>query len=182
MLKTIGKLDETLVKIECAFLIPLFAIMIGLIFIQVIFRYFLELPLGWSEEIVRYLFVIVTFLGGTVATREREHIEIDFITTVVNKYENRPEKQKWIIKITNVIRDSTVIVFMSIVGYQAWFLMIDQYTLGMISPALLIPLCSVTGFMLISMLLMVMHSIFLIVLNVNDMGKTGYEQMEGDAV
>ena len=43
--------------------------MVTAVFMQVIFRYVLLLPLSWSEELARYTFMWTTFLGASVALR-----------------------------------------------------------------------------------------------------------------
>ncbi len=45
------------------------ATMVISVFMQILFRYVLELPLSWSEEIARYAFMWTTFLGASVALR-----------------------------------------------------------------------------------------------------------------
>ena len=35
-----------------------------IVFLQVVFRYIWDAPLGWSEEVSRFLFVWVTFLAA----------------------------------------------------------------------------------------------------------------------
>lgn len=54
-----------------------------LMFVQVFFRYVIHISLAWSEELLRFLFIGASFVGATVATRERKHVEINFITTLV---------------------------------------------------------------------------------------------------
>ncbi len=44
-----------------------------LLFATVIFRYFLNIPLGWSEEGARFLFIWLTFLGAAVCARRKGH-------------------------------------------------------------------------------------------------------------
>ncbi|MDI9479328.1 MAG: TRAP transporter small permease subunit, partial [Bacillota bacterium] len=63
MIAKIDKLNKSLVSIEYGVTIPLFLVMVTLMFVQVIFRYFLESPLPWSEEVIRYLFIATTYLG-----------------------------------------------------------------------------------------------------------------------
>ena len=46
---------------------------------QVVFRYALQISVGWTEELARVLFVLSMFLGIAVAIREREHIVVDFL-------------------------------------------------------------------------------------------------------
>lgn len=53
----------------------LFAVMVGLVLAQVVMRKFFE-PLVWSEELARYLFIWVAFLGWVIATDRRSHIAI----------------------------------------------------------------------------------------------------------
>lgn len=44
-----------------------------LLFATVIFRYCLHVPLGWSEEGARLLFIWLTFLGAAVCARRKGH-------------------------------------------------------------------------------------------------------------
>lgn len=55
--------------------VTLFVLMVGLVLAQVVARKFFE-PLVWSEELARYLFIWVAFLGWVVATERRSHIAI----------------------------------------------------------------------------------------------------------
>ena len=53
----------------------LFALMVVLVLAQVVMRKFFE-PLVWSEELARYVFTWVAFLGWVIATDRRSHIAI----------------------------------------------------------------------------------------------------------
>jgi TRAP-type C4-dicarboxylate transport system permease small subunit len=53
----------------------LFAVMVLLVLAQVVARRFFE-PLTWSEELARYLFIWVAFIGWVIATDRRSHIAI----------------------------------------------------------------------------------------------------------
>jgi TRAP-type C4-dicarboxylate transport system permease small subunit len=48
-------------------------LIISLVFIEVIFRYFLQLPVGWSEEAAILLFLWGSFLGAAVSTKRKIH-------------------------------------------------------------------------------------------------------------
>jgi C4-dicarboxylate transporter DctQ subunit len=50
-----------------------------LIFIGVFWRYFLNTPLTWIDEISGYLVVWGALIGSAVALREGQHIQVDFI-------------------------------------------------------------------------------------------------------
>jgi TRAP-type C4-dicarboxylate transport system permease small subunit len=48
-----------------------------IVFISVVFRYVLNSPLTWTEELASLLFAWVTFVGAYVGFRSRSHISID---------------------------------------------------------------------------------------------------------
>jgi len=59
-----------------ALAIACFVAMFACVLAQVFFRYFLDSPLTWSDELARYLFVWCAFLGWVVAARRRSHLAV----------------------------------------------------------------------------------------------------------
>jgi tripartite ATP-independent transporter DctM subunit len=55
----------------------LIVLMVGIVSIQVINRYFLNNPLPWTEELARILFVWITFLGALLGLRTNAHINVN---------------------------------------------------------------------------------------------------------
>mgnify|MGYP001029980820 CR=1 FL=1 len=51
----------------------------ALIFVNVLMRYLFRSGLNWSEELIRYLFVVVTFLGLSLGVRKKARISIDIL-------------------------------------------------------------------------------------------------------
>jgi TRAP-type C4-dicarboxylate transport system permease small subunit len=49
------------------------------VFYQFFTRYVLDDSAAWTEEIARYLLIIVTFLGGSMAVRRNTHIHVEFL-------------------------------------------------------------------------------------------------------
>jgi len=56
--------------------ITCFVAMFACVLAQVVFRYFLDSPLTWSDELARYLFIWCSFLGWVVAARRRSHLAV----------------------------------------------------------------------------------------------------------
>ena len=64
--------------LDVALVITFFWLLALVVFIQFFTRYILNNSLGWTEEIARYLLVIVTFAGSAVAVRRNTHISVEF--------------------------------------------------------------------------------------------------------
>jgi len=56
-----------------------------IVFIQVIARFVLRFPTPWSEELARYLLVLLVFLGSGVSLRGKSHL------IALNLFEGRSE-------------------------------------------------------------------------------------------
>lgn len=62
-----------------ALAVALFVVMLGLVLLQIVLRYVFNAPLVWTDEAAQYLFVWVSFLGWSMATRKRIHIGISVV-------------------------------------------------------------------------------------------------------
>lgn len=66
-------------RLTAGIALAMFAVMFALTLAQVLFRYFLHLPVPWTEEAARALFVLATLSGIALAWRDRQHIIVDFL-------------------------------------------------------------------------------------------------------
>ena len=60
-------------------------VMTFVVFASVIFRYLLNRPLSWTEELASLLFAWITFTGAFVGFRSRSHIAIDTLMVCLPK-------------------------------------------------------------------------------------------------
>lgn len=65
-----------LVKAEVILSCVLLALVFLLILIQVFFRYVLNSPLNWSEELARFFFIWLIFCSATFVMARRRHISV----------------------------------------------------------------------------------------------------------
>lgn len=61
------------------FLAVIMVVMLVVVSAQVWYRFVLNDPLAWSEEMARYLFVWISFIGSAVGVRMNVHLGIDLI-------------------------------------------------------------------------------------------------------
>ena len=73
----IGRIDRGVGRAEMIFLGTSVAVMTITTLLQVAFRYVLNDPLVWSEELARYLFVWVALVGAGAAMRTGGHFGLD---------------------------------------------------------------------------------------------------------
>ena len=90
------KLEE---RVLCASLVLTTLI----IFSQVIMRSVFNSSLTWSEELTRYIFIWQIWLGVSVAQKEKQHIRVELLYSIVKN-----EKFK---EIVNIIATLILIVF-----------------------------------------------------------------------
>lgn len=57
----------------------LLAAMTILVFLQVLFRYVLNAPLDWSEELSTFTFVWMALLGASIGLKNNEHPRLDLL-------------------------------------------------------------------------------------------------------
>jgi TRAP-type C4-dicarboxylate transport system permease small subunit len=86
------------VRVVRWFIISAFGVMISVTFAQVLCRYVLRSPLPWSEELARYCFVWIVFLGATLGLERGVHIGVDILTILLP-----PWAQQWLTRVTQIL-------------------------------------------------------------------------------
>ena len=70
---------QLLVKLVQWLLMLMILTMTCVMFAQIIWRYLLQSPLVWSEELALLLMVWMTFLGSALMLERKEHVAIDLL-------------------------------------------------------------------------------------------------------
>ena len=76
-----GKFIAKYCQLLCWLMAASLALMVVLVFTNVVLRYALSSGIAVSEELARWLFVWLTFLGGIVALHERAHLGTDILVS-----------------------------------------------------------------------------------------------------
>ncbi len=83
------KLDDFLFSLLCHACGILMFGMMSIIFVQVVARYAFHHSLSWSEEIGRYIFVWISFLGMVAAFKHGSHVSLDLLLHVLKGYSRK---------------------------------------------------------------------------------------------
>jgi TRAP-type C4-dicarboxylate transport system permease small subunit len=103
--------------------------MFVIVFVQVIFRYILNEPLPWSEELARYLMVWIASLGAVEAYGTGGHVGVNALV------DNVPAVPR---KLLRLLVHLVVAVLMVVILYQGFKL--SAYLRDQVSPALEVPM------------------------------------------
>lgn len=68
--------------------ILLFLTMLSVLSIQIICRYFFSIAIPWTEELSRWLYIYIVFIGASEAISRRDHIAIDIVPNRISKRAN----------------------------------------------------------------------------------------------
>ena len=66
------------------------AIMTILVFIQVVMRYVFSNSLSWSEELARFIFLWLSWIGASYAVKERTHFRVEMF---IDMFKGKKRKQ-----------------------------------------------------------------------------------------
>ncbi len=94
------------------FMIIMFIISVVAVIIQVVSRRFLNNSVTWSNEVCRYSFLWVVFVGTAVLIKENGHICIDVVLTLV------PEKFRNLLLLINYILIAILAATLTVLGVR----------------------------------------------------------------
>jgi len=142
---------------ENFFMIITFLSMLLLMVAQVIARYVLLISLPWCEELIRFLFIVSSFFGLAVASKEGRHIEVDIKSTILR---NLIKDNIWRQKIDRVLQLTASAVSMCVLGVFSYLVygFLDMIILtDQRSPAMGMSLKWVVGAMFLGAFLSMFH-------------------------
>ncbi len=105
-------------------------------------RYLFDNSLSWSEELARYLFIWMTYIGISYGVKKNRHIKVDVALKLF------PQKLRgYVVLLSDII----FMVFAAVIVYESFALSMKIFGFKQTSPAMGLPmgivyLAPVTGF------------------------------------
>lgn len=146
------------------FVVAILATMSCLVFLNVVLRYGFNSSINITEEVSRYLFVWLTFLGAVLAFNANQHVKVTILTARLS-----PEKQRVLQLLTD-----TLMLFCCYLMVQGSFVQF-QLNLDNIAPISGIP----TG---ITYLAGLIAGAFIALLLIIRLGSTMRQIMQGETL
>ena len=146
----IRRLDNLLSSIIKVITACVLCIQVAIIFLGVIFRYFLNSPLTWVDELTCYLLVFTTFMGGYVALKENKLARIGFLLD---------KMPGWLKKALIILADAAVLIFVAAIAWYGIKLGGMPTILNQRTPSMGIPMICFYFFIPLSGTLMSIHMV-----------------------
>ena len=86
----IRRIDRFLSRLESTTLILVLTAMVLMAFLQVILRNFFSYSILWGDTFLRHLVLWIAFLGASLATRDKKHINVDVLSRFLS-----PKTKRW---------------------------------------------------------------------------------------
>lgn len=112
-------------------LIGLFSFVTPLMLVQIIMRYVFENSLSWSEELARYIFLWMIWLGASYGVKKSRHIRIEILN------EKLSGKSRGYLEIIII---AVCICFCGFLAIKGGELASEIFDLGQLSAALRLPM------------------------------------------
>jgi len=126
-------------------LISLTIIMFLIVGTNVFSRFVLNSSLGWADELSRFIFIWISFLGAVMAYGTDDHVGLNFLVAKI--------KSGRIQNIIKVVSDLLILAVLGIIAYYGYIVAVSATN---VSPALYIPMTLVYSIVPVSGFLMVL--------------------------
>lgn len=130
-LQDVEKMVRKFARFEEVLLVATLALMVVLIFGQVVGRYVFQTAPSWTEELARYIHIFQVWIGASYAVKLRQHIRVEAFIT---RLKGNPRK---IFEGLGVIIWFLISLFLAVFGTK---LVIASFQYGQVTPALQMPI------------------------------------------
>ncbi|MCX7788431.1 MAG: TRAP transporter small permease [Spirochaetes bacterium] len=118
---------EKVLNVTVALLLVMMSITV---FMNVIFRYFLNQAIAWYEEVSRFLLIWIVFLGAVISYIRKDHLGLDVILNYL-----KPKGKQIVI----LVADFFVILSLIIMVYGGFQMALDSLASGWVASSVPIP-------------------------------------------
>ena len=159
------------INVESVIVAIVMIVMLTLVFAGVISRYVLHFSFSFTEELVCAGFVLLSTMGGALASKDKGHYTLDLITGMM-----KPNMKKIFLVIDTALTCLAVIIL----GYCGIEMVMSQMDIGSVSQALRIPAWIYGSFVPLGLVFILFRSIQVIVRVLTGKDEDFQEKKEGE--
>jgi C4-dicarboxylate transporter DctQ subunit len=153
----VRKIRRIINKTEDVFSVSILIVLCVVVFLQVFFRYVVNKPLAWSEELARFLSIYLVYIASSVVLRDDSHMSMDYVVQLL------PDKARAVVDIIGKVIISSFLILAIVKSFT-----IVRITFFQVSPSLNIPMGVIYAALPISFSLMLIDFITRILLRTRE--------------
>lgn len=123
MVLFLRRLDHWLARLERAAVVLLLTGLLGVGFLQVIWRNLLASGMFWADELLQHMVLWLGFLGASLATREHRHLHLDVVTHFL--------PMRWQLGLGLLVNTAALAICLLLLQ-AAWEFVRSEYTAGIV--------------------------------------------------
>jgi len=136
---------------------------------QVTCRFVLNLSVPWTDELARYLWISIAYVGAGAAISENNHVEISLIASILRTGQNE-RKKRMLAQLLDVIRFILLLILSVYLLKLTWPYMLKVKNIGQVSAAMHLPTWILDGVLVFGLSSMVLHTLFRLMIAIVDHG------------
>lgn len=129
-------------------------VMLGLVFVGVISRYVLHFSFSFTEELVCAGFVLLSTMGGALASKDKSHYTLDLVTGMM-----KPKTKRFFLILDTIL----TCVAAGVLTYTGIQMVQSQIRMGSVSSAMRVPAWIYGSFVPVGLVFILARSIQVIV-------------------
>lgn len=155
----VARINSTLLGVETIIMAMITIALVAAIFIEVVCRYFLFVSVAWAEELTRYLFIWLTYIGSAYAVYDGSHTEIDVLKQVIVK--SKSKNRDGMLKVLQILSITTTFAFLVVFSKVFFDYMMTIWAKTQTSPTMRIPMGLVYLPVFIGTVMAAFHEVYL---------------------
>lgn len=146
--------NEMLLWVEGSVAALLSLIILVAIFWQVLCRYVFMISTPWSEELARYLFICLSYIGAGVGVYHAQFVSIDLVDKILDWKSKKAEEYKLMVEKASLV---LTLIFLVYFGRLYWAYLQNIARLGQRSAAMRINMLFPMSSIMIGTICMTIH-------------------------
>mgnify|MGYP001385159775 FL=1 len=153
--------EKIILKIQAFLTNTLLILLTTVVFLQVITRKFLPIPMPWTEEFAKLSLIWLTYIGLAATFQKNFHIRIDLIDNFITSF--------YVKRIILMIINLSGLLFGVMIIYYSYIYLTEQLEFGQHTSILQLPMWFVISPLLLGGLLTTIHFIIQTIKSIQEM-------------
>lgn len=166
---TLMKAEHALANVTDWICAAILLTMIGAMVWQVTCRFILKLSVPWTDELSRYLWISIAYVGAGAAISENTHVEISLIASIIARAKNENARRMWA-RVIDIVRYAILLGLSIYLFRLTWIYLFKAIKVNMLSAAMHMPSWVLVAVLAFGLASMGIHALLRLIISLADDG------------